>query len=200
MGTYYYARLIQKDEEFIEKANESIEKAGHKTETHNSVKYGFFITKSQIKEEARFMNEDEEGLKQMPGTKRPITTEFLEDFFWNEIGCGVIKISGCDEECQAEVDIITNWLQSEEGEEFIDWENSNNLPQSYSELKVEKLDNYLRNSYDYQDLVDKFDYLMYRMNAVSLKDFFYACAGKSSLAKIISETDPISFNQLIQEI
>lgn len=127
MGTYIYARLINKDEESIKKANKSIKKAGYPTEIHNNTTYGFFTSRKQIAEDVRYMNKDEEGLKQMPHWPRPIKEEDLTQLFWNEIGCGVIKISGCDDERQNLVDIVKKWIFSADGKRMIDFEKSDNL-------------------------------------------------------------------------
>jgi hypothetical protein len=49
MGTYIYARLINKSEENIKNANESIEKFGYPTEAFNGIKYGFLYPKKCLK-------------------------------------------------------------------------------------------------------------------------------------------------------
>lgn len=128
MGTYIYARLKNKDEETIERANRSAQKAGIPTPTYKGILYGFFTSRAMLEEDARFMNEDEEGLTQLPHFKRPITPEMLtKSFFWYEIGCGVIKITGCDDKRQKEVDLVRKWLRSKDARELIDWENSDNI-------------------------------------------------------------------------
>jgi hypothetical protein len=80
-----------------------------------------------LEEDARFMNEDAEGLNQATHWKRPITIDKLQELFWNEIGCGVIKISGCNDEQQKLVDIVRSWINSDHGKKFIDFQKSNNL-------------------------------------------------------------------------
>jgi hypothetical protein len=129
MGTYIKARLIKKDEGTIKKANESIRKAGYPTEYYEGVEYGFFISKARLKEDARFMNEDEEGLKQQSQQPRPITMKWLTSFFWNEIGAGIIKITGCGEDDQRTVDVVQKWLLTDDAKQFIDFEASENIPQ-----------------------------------------------------------------------
>lgn len=129
MGTYIYARLKNKDEKTIKQANESIEKHSYPTEIYNGVLFGFFTSMEMLKEDARCMNEDPEGLKQAPHFKRPITPDFLQQFFWNEIGCGVIKISGCDDERQKHVDIVRNWLRTKDAKILIDFKKSDNIYQ-----------------------------------------------------------------------
>ena len=120
MGTYLHARLKKTDEANIQKANESIQKAGYPITIYNDVPYGFFISRAQLEEDARFMNEDPEGRKQVPSWPRPVTAEMLTaDFFWLEIGCGCIKLSGCDHEQQALVDIVHEWLETPEAKRMI---------------------------------------------------------------------------------
>ncbi len=122
MGTYIYARLKDKSEESIKKANKSIERKGYPTETYNGVLYGFFTSREQLVEDARFMNEEPEGLEQAPHWPRPVSVEQLQQLFWNEIGCGVIKISGCDDERQQVVDIVRTWLRTKTAKQMLDLE------------------------------------------------------------------------------
>lgn len=65
---------------------------------------------------------------------------------------------------------------------------------------TERIDNYLHNIYDYLELVNKYDYLLFQKDAVSEKDFFRACARKESLAEILKFKDPVQFNLLVQQL
>ena len=95
MGTYCYLHLKDKSESNIKKVNNLLDKYGiWPKEVHNDVDYGAFTTREQLKEDARYMNEDPEGLKQAPGMQRPISFRELESLFWNGIGTCVIKLSG----------------------------------------------------------------------------------------------------------
>ena len=127
MGTYIYARLINKSEDSIIKANESIKAFGFPTPEFSGVPYGFFTSRAKLEEDAKFLNEDPEGLKQVQHWKRPITVEALQQLFWNEIGCGVIKITGCDDERQDMVNLVRNWLNSADGKRMVDFEHSDNI-------------------------------------------------------------------------
>ena len=153
MGTYIYARLKDKSESAIDAANKSILRKGYPTETHNNVLYGFFTSRAQLEEDARFMNEDPEGLKQAPHWKRPITVDDLSSLFWNEIGCGVIKISGCDDQRQRIVDIVRSWLRTKTAKQILDLENSDNIFKSQynQDDKAPKKKNFRVKTFRYND-------------------------------------------------
>ena len=119
MGTYLRIKLKSKKDDFIKMANESLQGAGYPNETINGIDYGFFPTLEQLREDARFMNEEPEGLKQAPHFERPITPEFLQTFFWNVLGEGTIKVSGCDDEQQEIVNIVKDWTQTGAAQAFI---------------------------------------------------------------------------------
>ena len=140
MGTYIYARLKDKSEESIKKANKSIRRKGYPTETYNGVVYGFFVSKERLEEDARFMNEDPEGLQQAAHWPRPITIEQLQQLFWNEVGCGVIKISGCNEDDQKVVNTVRSWLRTKTAKQMLDFETSENIFKSQynNDLKAPK--------------------------------------------------------------
>jgi len=99
MGTYCYLHLKDKSEPNIKRVNRLLDRYGiWPVEVHNDVDYGAFTTREQLKEDARYMNEDPEGLKQAPGMQRPISFRELESLFWNGIGTCVIKLSGGTED------------------------------------------------------------------------------------------------------
>lgn len=99
MGTYCYLHLKDKSEANIKRVNNLLDRYGiWPKEVHNNVDYGAFVTKEQLKEDARFMNEDPEGLKQAPGMSRPISLKDIESVFWNGRGTCVIKLSGGTED------------------------------------------------------------------------------------------------------
>jgi len=94
MGTYIYAVLKDTSEENIAKQNAILHKLGLKIKKYNGVPYGAFVSRAQLAEDARFMNEDPEGLKQAPHWKRPVQVKDLEGLFWNRIGQYCTKLSG----------------------------------------------------------------------------------------------------------
>lgn len=124
MGTYCKIVLKDKSEENIKKVNEELTKRNFPTEYYNGIPYGAFNTREQINEDVRFMNEDEEGLKQMTHWKRPITFETLDQFFWNKIGHFHIKLSGGHIENVKMARIVSLWAFVNQSK--IDLEESDN--------------------------------------------------------------------------
>ena len=94
MGTYCKLSLIDKSDTFIKNVNKELHDKGiDRIIYYNDIPYGAFTTHEMLEEDARYMNEDPEGLKQSPDSKRPITVKWLSQFFWNEIGTYHLKIS-----------------------------------------------------------------------------------------------------------
>lgn len=124
MGTYLNIQLKSLDDTVIKKANDELEKLGFTTEVHNGVKYGAFVTNEQLAEDARFMNEDEEGLQQQPHIERPITAKWLQGFFWNKIGSYNMKLSAATREELQQAFIVSRWAAN--NPELIDSEKSDN--------------------------------------------------------------------------
>lgn len=122
MGTYFKVKLKDKSEANIKSINSDLEKLGYETPTFNNVKYGAFTTREQLKEDARFMNEDKEGLKQSPHLKRPITPDFLEQFIWNNIGYCQLKLSGGENGTVKLALVVANWINDNKNK--IDFKNS----------------------------------------------------------------------------
>ena len=127
MGTYTKLRLKNTANNFIKTANESLKKYGAKYEVFNNVEYGYFRTDEMIKEDCRFMNEDPEGLKQVPDKKRPITPDYFNSVFWMERGAFIIKISCVDSEEIKQIKIIQNWINSGDAMKFLSQKKSENL-------------------------------------------------------------------------
>lgn len=97
----------------IKKVNQEIIAEGYKHEVFNGVVYGAFISFEQLEEDARFMNEDAEGLKQQPDWKRPITPEKLSQFFWMKPGTFNMKLSpGLSEEDYNQCIAVAYWCKS----------------------------------------------------------------------------------------
>jgi hypothetical protein len=94
MGTYMYCQLKNTEESHIKECNKEVEKLGFKPINYEGISYGPFLTTEALEQDARFLNEDPEGLKQVTHFKRPISIEFLQTFFWNKIGLYCIKLSG----------------------------------------------------------------------------------------------------------
>lgn len=94
MGTYIYSQLKDTSEENILKQNKILHKLGVKIKKYNKVPYGAFVSRTQLQEDARYMNEDPEGLKQASHWPRPVQVKDLEGLFWNKIGLYCTKLSG----------------------------------------------------------------------------------------------------------
>lgn len=128
MGTY--TRIYLKKRSQAKKVNELIKGHGAEYETFNNVDYGPFYSKEMETEDIRFMNEDEEGLKQRPEIKRPIT---LKDFqklkYWGyeEIGVYVVKISCPNEKEIKDIQAIKKFLNTDEAKKYIDFDNSEEI-------------------------------------------------------------------------
>jgi hypothetical protein len=53
-----------------------------KYETYNGIDYGLFFSQEMFNEDLRFMNEDEEGITNLPHFKRPISKETYYSLLW----------------------------------------------------------------------------------------------------------------------
>jgi len=106
------AVLKDTEEQNILDVNAEIIGRGYVPEIYCGVTYGPFVTREQLTEDARFMNEDPEGLKQCPHFKRPITPEFLShNFCWLKLGHFQIKLSGGHDEHVKTAMIIAEWIR-----------------------------------------------------------------------------------------
>lgn len=136
MGTHMTVKLRNTSEKNIKSCNKQIRKMGFKSEVFEGIPYGPFVTNEQLEEDARFMSEDPEGLRQCPGTKRPITPETIEGMaFWLKRGQFYLKLSGgtANEELEQAL-FVAKW--AELNPDKINTEESNNFT-------VEKVSSYL---------------------------------------------------------
>ena len=91
MGTYMTVVLKKKyqNDPFIESLNEEL------TNLYGSNTGTKFISWNYLQEDADYMNNHPEGLKQAPHINRPITKEYLEqNFFWYRYATFSFKLSG----------------------------------------------------------------------------------------------------------
>jgi len=129
MGTYLNLMLKNKAESNIQKVNRELNKMGFISHCYNNINYGAFVTREQLNEDARYMNEDAEGLKQSPHFKRPITPSFLSSFIWLRIGFHQTKLSGgLSPEEEHNAIILSQW--AEENIQEIDMDESKNFQTS----------------------------------------------------------------------
>jgi len=127
MGAYLRVLLKDKSEKNINTANNLLKKLGVEMENHNGVLYGLFTSQAMMEEDARFMNEDAEGLKQMPHWQRPVTVEMLSNSFY-EIGAFIIKISGGTNEWEGKtLKIFNDFMNTPFAKKSIDKKNSEYL-------------------------------------------------------------------------
>jgi hypothetical protein len=121
MGTY--ARIVLKEtvtEKELKKINRELSRRGIPIAVHEDVEYGAFITNETMVKDVRFMNEDPEGLKQMPGIPRPVTIDqvICRYFYKPRLFCRKIRY----EDKIREVAIVVAW--AEEHPELIDQDES----------------------------------------------------------------------------
>ena len=124
MGTYATLFVKDKTDTSIIAINKRLASLGYPTETFEGVLYGAFVSKSQLIEDVRFMNEDPEGLKQQPQVKRPITVKFLTSFFWNQVGSFCRKISASTDQEKRQWAIVFRYAH--ENPNLFDWKRSEN--------------------------------------------------------------------------
>lgn len=121
MGTYLTLQLEDTSESRIKKINKELRELGYIAEEP----YGAFNTRESVQAEADFMNNDPEGLKQVPDIQRPITVEILQGLVhWYRIGYCEYKLS-CMEETEAHnINILAKYFQHKP--DLLDVEKSDN--------------------------------------------------------------------------
>ncbi len=128
MGTY--TKIILKDKKHAKKVNKILkEEYGLIYETFNGVEYGYFVTQEMENEDIRYMNEDEEGLKQMPHFKRPINKKTYRSLtkYWKEVGSFIVKINSPIIEELQEIEILQKFLNTECAKGYINYNKSKNI-------------------------------------------------------------------------
>ena len=130
MGTYMMVVLKDTNEEHIKKVNSEINAMGYEPETFEGIEYGAFVTMAQLTEDARYMNEDPEGLTQCPHFKRPVKPMYLSNNFpWLQLGCVQIKLSASEKEQLEIAMIIAEWVRN--NNDLIDRRASDNYRVSF---------------------------------------------------------------------
>lgn len=121
MGTYTKIILKNQDEKEILRINREILSLGYRDE----LRRGPFYAMKHCRADAKFMNTDPEGLKQMEHLQRPITPKKILGLgmFWIAIGLFCVKISCLNEEEKHNLRIVMQWAWR--NEEKIDRVNSN---------------------------------------------------------------------------
>lgn len=130
MGTYMHVVLKNTGEENIKQVNSEIIVKGYEPEIYCGVTYGPFVTMEQLIEDARYMNEDPEGLKQCPHFERPIQPMYLSrNFPWLRLGGCQIKLSGGSDDLAKTAMIIAEWIR--ENHDRINMRESDNYRTSF---------------------------------------------------------------------
>lgn len=126
MGTY--VTLVLKNKRKATKINKKlVEKFGDNYDgTFEGVNFGAFYSEEMLKEDIRFVNEDDEGLKQNTNVERPIT----RDFFLNRgfyVGQYSVKISCPSADEMVRIRAIQKWLKEYGNLGFLDLKKSKNV-------------------------------------------------------------------------
>ncbi len=102
-------------------------------EQFNSVEYGIFFTREMFEEDLRFMNEDEEGRRNLPHYARPISRETYQSLLFSagncfgDIGTACFKISCVNETDIKSIRALQEFLKSPEYKTYIDFKKSRHL-------------------------------------------------------------------------
>lgn len=139
MGTYAIIYL-KKAEKAVE-VNDLLKNSYQlEYETFNGVEYGVFFTEEMFEEDLRFMNEDEEGKKNLPYYERPISREtyhsllFGAENCFGDIGTACFKISCVDEKDMQYIRALKAFLKNSESKIYINFKKSKHL-QDFLRLK-----------------------------------------------------------------
>ncbi|MDV3547210.1 MULTISPECIES: hypothetical protein [Weeksellaceae] len=139
MGTY--AIIYLKKAEKAAEVNELLKNSYQlEYETFNGVEYGVFFTEEMFEEDLRFMNEDEEGKKNLPHYKRPISRETYHSLLFGagncfgEIGTACFKISCVDEKDMQYMRALKAFIKNPVSKTYINFKKSKHL-QDFLRLK-----------------------------------------------------------------
>ncbi len=112
MGTYMNVVLKDNSEDNIQRCNAEIKAMGYETVMVEGVEFGAFVTMAQLTEDARYMNEDPEGLKDWPHQPRPLKPMTLSNNFpWMKLGGCQIKLSSAEVEVLRDALFIAEWIR-----------------------------------------------------------------------------------------
>ncbi len=129
MGTY--TKIALKNKKHAKMVNTILKKEyGLTYQTFNGVEYGCFVTQEMENEDIRYMNEDEEGLKQMPHFKRPINKRTYRSLtkYCKEVGAFIVKINSPLDEQLQQIEVLQKFLNTEYAKQYIDYKKSKNIP------------------------------------------------------------------------
>lgn len=132
MGTYSIIYL--RKPEMAKEVNEHLkEKYYLEYENYNGIDYGIFFTQEMFDEDLRFMNEDEEGQKNIPHYERPISKDtyyfllFGAGNCFGDIGTFCIKISCVNDEDIKTIKTLQEFSKTPEFKKYVNFSKSKNL-------------------------------------------------------------------------
>lgn len=132
MGTYSIIYL--RKPEMAKEVNELLkEKYNLEYEKYNGVDYGIFFTQEMFDEDLRFMNEDEDGKKNLTHYERPISKETYYSLLFGagncfgDIGTFCVKISYVTEEDVNTIKALQEFSKTPEFKKYINCSKSKNL-------------------------------------------------------------------------
>ena len=132
MGTYSIIYL--RNPEMAKEVNELLkEKYYLEYENYNGIDYGIFFTQEMFDEDLRFLNEDEEGIKNLTYYERPISKEtyYLLLFgignCFGDIGTFCVKISCVTEEDVKTIKALQEFSKTPEFKKFVNVSKSKNI-------------------------------------------------------------------------
>jgi len=132
MGTYSIIYL--KKPEKVEEVNELLRQQYNlKYQNCNGVDFGIFTSQEMFDEDLRYMNEDEEGIANLPHFKRPISKETYYSLIFGigncfgDIGTVCIKISHVAERDIKTIKMLQEFSKTPEFRKFINFKKSKNL-------------------------------------------------------------------------
>lgn len=102
-------------------------------ENYNGVDYGIFFTQEMFDEDLRFMNEDEDGKKNIPHFERPISKETYYSLLFGggncfgDIGTFCTKISSISEKDVETIKVLQDFSQTPEFKKYVNYSKSKNI-------------------------------------------------------------------------
>ncbi|MBN9313962.1 hypothetical protein [Elizabethkingia miricola] len=132
MGTYSIIYL--KKPETAKEVNKLLKEKYNLTyENYNGVDYGIFFTQEMFDEDLRFMNEDEDGKKNIPHFERPISKETYYSLLFGggncfgDIGTFCTKISSISEKDVETIKVLQDFSQTPEFKKYVNYSKSKNI-------------------------------------------------------------------------
>lgn len=107
----------------IQSINCQLQKLGYPAAVYDGIVYGPFPSAVHLEHYAEWLTHDPEGQKEIRHFDRPITSEFLQSFHWNEIGCFFLTLNGMSPTAISECQILFDYAFKHP--HLFDWVRSN---------------------------------------------------------------------------